>query len=232
MVEAELETNEASSRELEIDWPRVVVSLRLFGVQLNAPLNLFWNNEQLFYLDGSLFDNISLDSRLVAKLLRMLGYMPMLSIFVTERSWIWLQLIKLFNENLPIWNCLVSTNSEKCKEKLILAMLNPRGLMASMPKQKITSTFPRCGGLVVSRVGSWLWDFGFDSSYSNFFHKTLPIFKCLVLCCLRGKTFLNKHILRKTYLSHRYFTAISVLYHSQFKHWAILSAIGFFKICF
>ena len=102
MVDAVLETNEAASRELEIDRPRVVISLRLFGVQLNAPLNLFWNNEQLFYLDGSLLDNISLDSRLVAKLLRLLGYMPMLSIFVTGRSWVRFQLIKLFNENLPI----------------------------------------------------------------------------------------------------------------------------------
>ena len=53
MVEAELETNEASSRELEIDRPRVIVGLRLFGVQLNAPLNLFCKTKRLLNFDGS-----------------------------------------------------------------------------------------------------------------------------------------------------------------------------------
>ena len=45
---------------------------------------------------------MSLDSRLVAYLLRMLGYLPMLSIFVTQRSWVRFQLIKLFSRDPTI----------------------------------------------------------------------------------------------------------------------------------
>ena len=77
-----------------------------------------------------------------------------------------------------------------------------------MPKRLITLTFPGCAGLVVR----------------------LPIYKCLVLCC-RGQ---SKKCLfwEKNSLSFRDLATISVLYPSQVKHWATVSASGFFKFCF